>query len=81
MTKRMRSVPMIFNHVRFGNDCLACRLEAKLTGRALQELISFDITTLYKYERGVEGNMKMANMLELANLYDLDPRDYFELER
>jgi len=81
MVSRVRSVDMIFNHTRFGNDILAHRLELKLTGDKIGELISIDKTQLYRYERGQEPNMKIKHFLEVCNLYDLDPREYFELER
>jgi len=81
MVNKTRSVPMIFNHVRWGNDLLARRLEMKLTGVDISTLISFDKTQLYRYERGDEANPKMRHFLEACNLYDLDPREYFELER
>jgi hypothetical protein len=73
---------MIFNHVRFGNDILACRLELGITGRETQSLIgTMHETLVFKYEAGKEPNPKMENFLALCNVYDLDPRDYFELER
>lgn len=81
MVNRTRSVPMIFNAVRFGNDCLARRIEVGLSGEELEKLLTFDKTTLYKYERGAEPNPKIGNFLALCNVYDLDPREYFELER
>ena len=81
MTHRVRSVAMILNYVRLGNDCLGRRLELGLSGEGAAVLLPFDKTTLYTYERGKEPNMKVGNFLALCNLYDLDPRDYFELER
>lgn len=71
---------MIFNHVRWGNDLLACRLENRLSLTDVQPLIVVDKTTLAHYERG-EDNLKMQHFLSLCNLYDLDPREYFELVR
>lgn len=81
MVNRTRSVPMVINVIRLGNDCLTRRLELGMTGHECAKLLPFDKTTLFTYERGEEPNMKVTNFLALCNLYDLDPREYFELER
>lgn len=82
MTKRIRSVDMVFNHIKFANDILARRAELQISGSDVMRLVSdkVDKTQIYRYERGEEKNMKMQNFLAICNLYDLDPRDYFELE-
>ena len=81
MGKRELSISMIFNSVQFGTDIFACRKELGMTGEAVAELIPVDKSALYKYEKGLQDNMKMQNFLAICNLYDLDPRRYFELER
>jgi transcriptional regulator with XRE-family HTH domain len=82
MVNRIRSVPMIFNHVRFGNDILAHRLEMGLTGENVATLAGcMHATLVYKYELAREENPKIQNVLALCNVFDLDVRDYFELER
>lgn len=81
MTKKVRSVSMIFNHQRFGNDILASRLEASIPATDTAVLTGLAITTVTRYERGEEPNMKIGHFLLLCNVYDLDPREYFELER
>lgn len=81
MTIKFGSVAMIFNHQRFGNDLLARRLHLHMTGRDVAALAGIDSAVVYKYERGVEPNMKLQNFLKLCNIFDLDPREYFELER
>lgn len=82
MVTRIRSVPMIFNHVRFGNDMLTRRIELKMTGAEVAELAgNMHATLVYKYERGLEKNPQMVNFLAFCNVFDLDPREYFELER
>ena len=80
MVNRTRSVPMRFRAVNFGITCLAMRLELGMSGEQASQLLPFDKSALYKYEKGEENNMKVQNFLALCNLYDLDPRDYFELE-
>jgi transcriptional regulator with XRE-family HTH domain len=79
--KRVRSVRMVFNHVRFGNDILARRLELRMSGEEVASLVEVEKTTVYKYERATEPSPKIRHFLAMCNLYDLDPREYFELER
>lgn len=81
MVTKIRSVSMIFNHLRFANDCLACRLSLRLTTDDVGGLVGLDKSTIAKYESGKEDNMKINHFLALINVYDLDPRDYFELFR
>jgi len=80
MVSRTRSIPMVFAAYDFGNACLARRIELKLIGRDLEILTGLDSSLVYKYERGEEINMKMQNFLKLCNVYDLDPREFFQLE-
>lgn len=80
MVNRVRSIPMIFRNVHFGNEILSRRIELQMSGEEAAELLPFDKTTLYKYERGDEENMKLQNFLALCNLYDLDPREFWELK-
>lgn len=80
MTRRERSVPMVFRAIHFGNECLSRRLELKISGDDAAALLPFDKSQLYRYERGLEPHMKMHNFISLCNLYDLDPREFFELE-
>lgn len=81
MVNRTRSVAMVFSHVRFANDILGLRLELGLTGEEIGAISGIEKSTLYKYERATVDNMKMQNYLAICNFYDLDPREYFELER
>ena len=71
---------MVFRALHFGNECLSRRLELKMSGDEVAAMLSFDKTTLYKYEAGKEDNLKMQNFLALCNLYDLNPCEFFELE-
>jgi len=79
MVNRVRSVPMRFRAANFGITCLAHRLELKMSQDAVASLIGVTGSMISDYERGNEDNPKMKNFLALCNLYDLDPRDYFEL--
>lgn len=82
MVTKTRSVAMVFNHVRFGNDMLTRRLVLGMTGYEVASLAgSMHATLVFKYESGQEKNPKMENFLAFCNVFDLDPREYFELER
>ena len=80
MTKRERSIPFVFRANEFGNDILAVRLEMAVSASTVANHVKISASTVAKYERGAEDNMKMENFLDLCNLFDLDPRKYFELE-
>jgi len=80
MVNRTRSVAMVFRFAHFGNEILAHRLELGLTQDAVGNLIGTTASTIGEYERGKEPNPKMQNFLALCNLYDIDPRGFFELE-
>lgn len=80
MVNRTRSIPMVFRAVHFANEIMSRRLEMKLNIREVAELVKVHATTVSKYEQGKEDNMKMDNFLDLCNLFDLDPREFFELE-
>lgn len=79
--KRISSVKMIFNEQRFAAAILACRAELGVSGAEAEMSLPFDRSALHRYERGEEINLKMQNFLALCNLYDLDPREFFELEK
>lgn len=79
MVNRVRSIPMAFNAVHFGNVISAHRAELKMTLTEVAKLTTIHATTLSDYERGGESNMKMENFLSLCNLYDIDPREFFVL--
>lgn len=81
MIKRIRSVPMVFNHVRFGNDVLTRRLETGMTQADIRFLTGVSDATVSVYEQGKEPRPNMGTFLALCNVFDLDPREYFELER
>jgi len=81
MTIRIGSVAMIFNHMRFGNDCLAHRLYLRREVSEIAEMIGTTQSVVGRYERGEEPNLHMLMFLKMCNVYDLDPREYFELER
>ena len=81
MVNKTRSVAMIFNNIRWGNDILTRRLELKLTQEDISKLTGISTTAISQYETGVEDNPKLSFYLVMCNVYDLDPREYFELER
>lgn len=72
---------MIFNHIRWSNDILAARLELGLVQESIVTLVGLSHTAISHYERGEEKNPKIEHFLKMCNVYDLDPREYFELLR
>lgn len=80
MVNRTRSIPMVFRVTHFGNEIMSRRLELGMTIREVSEMAKIHATTISTYERGEEANMKMDNFLDLCNLFDIDPREFFELE-
>ena len=80
MVSRSRSVAMVFRAIHFGNEILAHRIELGLSQGAVANLIGVTGSMISDYERGKEPNPKMQNFLALCNLYDIDPRGFFELE-
>lgn len=77
--KRIRSIPLVFDYIGFGNMCMASRLELGLNIREVSGMVDVSITTISRYEQAQERNQGIKNILALANLYDLDIRDYFIL--
>jgi len=80
MTKKIRSVPMVFRAVHFANECMAHRIELKLSLTDVQELTGLSDTTIKNAENAVFPNMHMGNFIAICNVYDLDPREFFELK-
>lgn len=80
MTKRERSIPMVFRYREFGSMIAAMRVEYGFSTAEVASMVKVHQTTINKYERGIEPNMHIQNFIDLCNLYDIDPRDYFELE-
>lgn len=78
--KRVRSVALVFNHMKFANDILVCRAELGMSQDDLAELLPFTGSTVSIYECGKEKNPRIGNVLALCNVFDLDIREYFELE-
>lgn len=79
MVNRTKSIPMLFRHANFGITILAHRTELGLSQDAVGALVGVTGSMVGDYERGKEDNPKMKNFLALCNLFDLDPREFFEL--
>lgn len=80
MTKKERSIAMTFNPVKFGNDLMVARLELRWTANEVSKAIGISQSMVSRYERAEESNPQMHTFLAFCNAYDLDPRNYFELE-
>lgn len=80
MVTRSRSINMVFRKNAFAADIRSARLELGYSLDDVARHVSITDGQIGRYEQGKEDNMKMQNFLELCNLYDLNPQDYFELE-
>lgn len=80
MVNRIRSIPMEFSANRFGRDCLQKREELGLHMIEVGKLVDLSVATVDNVERAVYRNMLVSTLIAFCNLYDLDPRDYFELQ-
>lgn len=81
MVNRTRSINFTFRKVAFATDITACRAELGYTQREVaRSLETCTEAALGSYENALEDNPKLQNFLAICNLYDLDPRNYFELE-
>lgn len=79
MARRIVSIPLVFNYVKFGSVIYMRRIDAGMMPDEIAYLVGMEKSTVYKYERG-ESNMKMQHFLAFCNVFDLDPREFFELE-
>ena len=79
MVNRIRSIPMEFSAYRFGRDCLQKREELDMGMLEVANLVDLSVATVDNVERAVYRNMLMSTFIAFCNLYDLDPRNYFEL--
>lgn len=79
MAKRVISVKMQFNYVRFGTTIFQNRNELSMTRGDVAALVELHPITIWQYEQG-EDNLKVQHFLALCNAFDLDPRDFFTLE-
>lgn len=80
MVNRTRSIDFVFRKGQFASDIVACRAELGYTQREVARSIgTCTEAALGSYENALEDNPKMQNFLSICNLYDLDPRNYFEL--
>lgn len=80
MAKKIRSINFVFRKTQFATDIKASRIEL---GYSLDDVAKESRITdgqIGRYEQGKEDNMKLQNFLDICNLYDLNPQDYFELE-
>lgn len=74
----VRSHAMVFAVHKFVAECEGQRVAMKLTLKDVEELADY-----WNYNRLVAThavNIELKNFLRLCNLFDLDPREYFELQ-
>lgn len=80
MTKTIRSINMVFRKNKFATDIKAARLELGYTLDEIAKNVSVTDGQIGRYEKALEDNPKLQNFLDICNLYDLNPQEYFELE-
>lgn len=80
MAYRTISIPLKFNYVKFAQAIFVARSELGLTLRDVGILCDVHAVTVYDYEGCREKNMKIQNFLAFCNAFELDPREFFELE-
>lgn len=74
----VRSHAMVFAVTKFVQDCEGRRVELGLNQREIMTLA--DYNNYHRLTRVKPVNIEMKNFLALCNVFDLDPRDYFELK-
>lgn len=77
--KRVRSIDFIFRKHRFATDITASRAELGMTQIEVANHVGLSGSAISDYESAHEDNMKLKNFLNLCNLFDLNPHEYFEL--
>lgn len=78
--KKERSINMVFRKHQFATDIKACRAELGMTLDEVAKNVNITDGQISRYERAEESSPKLQNFLDICNLYDLNPQDYFELE-
>lgn len=77
--KRIRSIDFIFRKHQFATDIAASRIELGMTQIEVASHVGLSGSAISDYESAHEDNMKLQNFLNLCNLFDLNPHEYFEL--
>lgn len=79
MVNKIRSIPFVFRKHAFASDIVSCRLELGVTQREAANSLRCTEAALGSYENALEDNPKLQNFLDVCNLYDLNPCEYFQL--
>lgn len=84
MTVKYISWPMVINYEKFGFDVRLARKRHRLTQKDADKLAGgyegvCSVIENNGYERQ-QVNISMSALLDFCNLFDLDPRSYFELK-
>lgn len=74
----VRSHAMLFAVRRFVLECEGRRVELGLTMKDVENLAEYHAYSHLTFRQA--DNIEMKNFLKLCNLFDLDPRDFFELK-
>lgn len=80
MVKIERNYNWLFCKREFGNDVRAKRIAADLTQEQLGEMVNRTASWVYTVETAKLRGIHVVEFVALCNLFDLDPRKYYELE-
>lgn len=80
MTKKIKSIPMVFAIEAFKSDVEGSAIEHGLTLREVSELAGRTGSYLDKLISDGRDNIEMNSFLSICNALDLDPRSYFVLK-
>lgn len=78
--RRIRSIDFVFRKNQFAADIAASRVELGMTQIEVARHVGLSASAVSDYEAAHEDNMKLQNFLNLCNLFDLNPNEYFELK-
>jgi len=83
MTSVINQYDWHFKLTKFGRDIRAIRQELSASQEEIGDMLGLSNKTISGWETGENGAEAplMANFLRVCNTFDLDPRDYFEIER
>lgn len=77
MSVQYRKYDWSFDAVGFGNAIHAARTDQKATITETAEILGVARTTLISWENGIKGAPLPSNFINIINLFDLDPRDFW----
>lgn len=80
MVTKVRSIPIVFDWIGFGNAVQAHRLEMEMTQYQVGQLCELSAASISDIEAATHRNALMSTVLNIANVFDIDVRFYFILD-